>query len=303
MTRRRTTIPVILVTGKNGQVGWELQRTLFCLGKIVAVDHYEIDFSNQDSIRDVIRQIKPDVIVNAAAYTAVDKAEEEAEIAMQVNGVAPGIIAEEAKRLGALLIHYSTDYVFNGEKDSAYIESDVTDPINTYGRTKLAGEQAIQSVDAEYLILRTSWVYSARSNNFLHTILRLAQEKEELCVVNDQIGSPTWARLIAEVTSLVINQQLNDKKDGKFISGLFHLVSAGSISWYGFASEIVKFVKNHQSGSYKVRNVKPITTQDHPTLALRPNNSLLCTDRLSEHYGITLPDWKQSLRLCMEELR
>jgi dTDP-4-dehydrorhamnose reductase len=188
----------ILLTGKNGQVGWELQRTLATLGEVVTLDRQDLDLADPDSIRRVVREHKPNLIVNAAAYTAVDKAEEESDLAMVINGTAPGILAEEAKRLSAAIIHYSTDYVFDGSKNTPYTEEDAPNPLNVYGRTKLAGERAIQAVGAPYLILRTSWVYGMRGKNFLLTILRLARERNEIKVVNDQIGAPTWSRIIAQ---------------------------------------------------------------------------------------------------------
>ncbi|MCA1766129.1 MAG: dTDP-4-dehydrorhamnose reductase, partial [Desulfobulbaceae bacterium] len=191
-------IPTILIAGPNGQVGWELQRTLLPLGRIVSMDRQELNLANNDMIRLVMRQLKPDVIVNAAAYTAVDKAEEEQDLAMQVNGTAPGILAEEARRLNALLVHYSTDYIFDGAKSAPYTENDEPNPVNFYGTSKLAGERAIREIDAEHLILRTSWVYGGRGSNFLLTMLKLMKEREELRIVADQTGTPTWARLIAE---------------------------------------------------------------------------------------------------------
>lgn len=196
----------ILLIGKNGQVAWELQRTLATLGEIITVGREQLDVANAASIRQVIRETKPQIIVNATAYTAVDKAEAEPELAMQVNGVAPGIMAEEAKRLDALLVHYSTDYVFDGTKQGAYVEEDVPNPLSVYGKTKLAGEQAIQATGAKHLILRTSWVYGARGKNFLLTILRLAKERPELKIVDDQIGAPTWSRMIAEATAQILAQ-------------------------------------------------------------------------------------------------
>ena len=196
----------ILLTGKNGQVGWELERSLQPLGQVIAFDRSGLDLASPDSIRAVIREVKPELIVNPAAYTAVDKAESEPDLAMAVNGVAPGIIAEEAKRLGAALIHYSTDYVFDGTKAEPYTEDDVPKPINVYGKTKLAGEQAVQAIGVPHLIFRTSWVYGMRGKNFLLTILRMAKEKDELRIVDDQFGAPTWSRMIAETTAQVLAQ-------------------------------------------------------------------------------------------------
>ena len=210
----------ILVTGANGQVGWELQRTLQTLGDVIACDRVTLDLANPDSIRERVRAIKPEVIVNAAAYTAVDKAESEPELAMAVNGVAPGILAEEAKRLGALLIHYSTDYVFDGTKSDAYLEDDRTNPLSEYGKSKLAGEKAIEASGEAYLIFRTSWVYASRGKNFLLTMLRLANEREELRVVDDQFGAPTWCRTVAEGTAHVV-AKLCAARPGRARSGVW----------------------------------------------------------------------------------
>lgn len=300
---KKNTMPVILVTGKNGQVGWELQRTLMPLGTLVALGREELDLSQPDMIRNTIQRIKPDVIVNAAAYTAVDKAETEPELAMKINGVAPGILASEAKNAGTLLIHYSTDYVFDGTKEEPYVESDTPNPINNYGRTKLAGEQAIQAVDSDHLILRTTWVYASRGHNFLRTVLRLAQEREELRMIADQIGAPTWARPIAETTAHIIRQALNEKQSGRFESGLYHLTSAGQTSWFGFAGKIIE---NAQATlfnqSLKVREIHPITTEEYPSPARRPKNSMLSNAALIDRFGLALPDWEKTLRYCMDEL-
>lgn len=294
----------ILLTGKNGQVGWELQRTLATLGEIISVDRNQLDLANPDSIRAAIREIKPNLIVNAAAYTAVDKAESEPELAMAVNGTAPGVMAEEAKCLGAGIIHYSTDYVFDGEKKGPYNEGDVTNPRNVYGRTKLAGEEAVQAAGVPFLILRTSWVYGVRGKNFLLTMLRLAKERDEIKVVDDQIGAPTWSRMIAEATAQILAQGLTP--DNKMLSpfanasGVYHLASADHTSWYGFANEILKEAQNH--GLDREPNVLPIPTTDYPLPAVRPMNSLLDCGKLKANFGLQLPDWHASLRLCVDEL-
>ena len=224
--------PRILLTGKNGQVGWELQRTLAPLGEVVVLDRRQLDLSDPDQIRERVREISPDLIVNAAAYTAVDRAEAEPEPAMAVNGTAPGLLAEEAKRIGAAIIHYSTDYVFDGAKTTPYTEEDAPNPLNVYGRTKLAGEQAVQAAGVPHLILRTSWVYGMRGKNFLLTILRLAREREELKIVDDQIGAPTWSRTIAEATAQILTSGAWPVSGA---SGIYHLTASGSTSWYGFA--------------------------------------------------------------------
>lgn len=283
----------ILVTGKNGQVGWELQRALASLGEVIAVDRAALDLSNPDSIRNVIREVKPHLIVNPAAYTAVDKAESEPDVAQAVNGVAPGIMAEEAKRLGAALIHYSTDYVFDGSKDGAYVEEDATCPLNVYGKTKLAGEDAIRAVGVPHLILRTSWVYGVRGKNFLLTILRLAKEREELKIVADQVGAPTWSRLIAETTGQIVAQRIRNLEE---LSGIYNFTAAGSASWHGFASAIV------EGSQVRTPRLIPIPTSEYPLPAPRPKNSILSNDKLRSEFGLAMPDWKVCLELAMQEM-
>ncbi len=293
----------ILLTGKNGQVGWELNRSLLPLGEVIALGRKEADFSKPEELRTLVREIKPDVIVNAAAYTAVDKAESEEELATLINGVAPGVLAEEAKRIGALLIHYSTDYVFDGTKETPYTENDIPNPINAYGRSKLAGEQAIQSVGSDYLIFRTSWVYAARGNNFLRTIMRLAQEREELNIVVDQIGTPTWARLIADASAHCIRQSLEQMRINTFTSDLYNLTSVGETSWYGFANAIVDNARHVAVGKLKLNNIVSIPTIEYPTLAKRPSNSCLTTEKLERQFNLKMPSWEQALGLCMEEIQ
>jgi dTDP-4-dehydrorhamnose reductase len=246
----------ILLFGKNGQVGWELNRAMQPLGEVVALGREDADFSEPESLRELVNKSKPDVIVNAAAYTAVDKAEEEEDLALLINGKAVEVLADEALKLDALLIHFSTDYVFDGGKDSPYSEDDEPGPINVYGRTKLAGEHAIKSSGCDYLIFRTSWVYASRGNNFLLTVLKLAAEREELKVVSDQSGTPTSARLIAETTCLCVSQSMRDKTDGCFSSGLYHLAASGYTSWHGFANEIVKKAVDDLGLSLKVNELK-----------------------------------------------
>ncbi|MFA7318959.1 MAG: dTDP-4-dehydrorhamnose reductase [Sulfuricella sp.] len=298
----------ILLTGKNGQVGWELQRTLAPLGQVVAVDRRTLDLGNPDSIRAVIREIRPDLIVNPAAYTAVDKAESEPELAMAVNGIAPGIMAEEARKLGAAMIHYSTDYVFDGRKTSPYTEQDIPNPLNVYGRTKLAGEQAIQAVGVPHLILRTSWVYGMRGKNFLLTILRLVKEREELKIVNDQIGAPTWSRMIAEATAQILAQRVLPLTPHSSLltqySGIYNLTAAGQTSWYGFTKAILESMAIQGAHSslithHPLPKLLPIPTSDYPLPAPRPLFSLLASDKLSETFGMKLPPWDDSLALCM----
>ncbi|MEN8257639.1 MAG: dTDP-4-dehydrorhamnose reductase [Thermodesulfobacteriota bacterium] len=295
------TSPIILITGKNGQVGWELQRTLLPLGHIVALDRHALDLADNESIRKAIQHIKPDVIVNAAAYTAVDKAEEEQELAMQVNGSAPGVLAEEAKQQKALLIHYSTDYVFDGNKQTPYTETDGPKPINIYGASKLAGEQAIQTIDADHVILRTSWVYGSRGNNFLLTMLKLMKERENLRIIADQTGTPTWARLIAETTAQIVKQSLVERQQKTFQSELYHLTSSGQTTWHSFAKNIREIAhKQSKSDVMKIQNIHPISTAEYPTLAKRPKNSCMAIAKLQQKYNVIMPSWDEALELCMD---
>ena len=294
----------ILLTGTSGQVGWELQRSLMtfgeviCAGREVASPSLRIDLSAPDTIRAVIREVKPDLIVNPAAYTAVDKAESEPELAMAVNGIAPGVIAEEAKLLGAGIIHYSTDYVFNGTQATPYTEEDATDPQNIYGKTKLAGEQAIQAIGLPHIILRTSWVYGTRGKNFLLTMLKLGREREELKVVNDQMGAPTWSRMIAESTAQILTegkQELDDFLSSN--SGVYHLTATGQTSWYDFAKTIFELDPN--SSQQKLKNLLAIPSSEYPTPAKRPAYSSLDTSKISTQFGVALPNWQQSLELLL----
>jgi len=291
----------ILVTGCNGQVGWELVRCLQPLGEVIAVDRRQMDLSNLDGIKITLRNIAPDIIVNAAAYTAVDKAEDNEPEAMLINEQAPGVLAAEAKQIGALLIHYSTDYVFDGTKPISYTEDDTPNPINAYGRSKLMGEQAIQAVDMNYIILRISWVYAARGANFLRTILRLAQERDELNIVADQIGTPTWARLIAESTAHVIRQSQIERTNDSFQSDIYNLTAAGETSWFGFAQAIVEQARFLPDLSLTLKDLRPILSEDYPTPAQRPMNSRLATAKLENHFGLQMPSWDAALKLCLAE--
>ncbi|HYD60640.1 MAG TPA: dTDP-4-dehydrorhamnose reductase [Noviherbaspirillum sp.] len=291
----------ILVTGRTGQVGYELERSLQGLGEIVALDREQMDLADLDAVRAVIRDIRPGLIVNPAAYTAVDKAESEPERAMLINGEAPGVIAEEARKLGAAVIHYSTDYVFDGSKPDAYTEEDTPSPLNVYGRTKLAGEQAVQASGAPHLILRTSWVYGTRGRNFLLTVQRLAAERDELRIVNDQYGAPTWCRTIADTTAHIIAGLGAGKGNGGIDadlwhekSGLYHLTAQGQITWHGFAQAIV----GHRSTQRKPP-VVPIATRDYPLPARRPLNSVLSCRKLTDTF-CQLPKWDNALSLCLE---
>lgn len=289
----------ILLTGKNGQVGWELQRSLATLGKVIALDRGELDLADADAIRRKVREIQPHIIVNPAAYTAVDKAESEPELAMAINGVAPGIFAEETKKLNAFLVHYSTDYVFDGGKVGAYREEDAPNPLSVYGSSKLAGELAIRAVGCNHLILRTSWVYGARGKNFLLTMLRLARERNELRVVDDQTGAPTWCRSLGEVTAQILAQLYAPDAPAARraeVSGTYHLTSAGSVSWCGFAAEIIRL-----AGMQPAPQMIPIPAQDYPLPATRPMNSALSNDKLLNTFGLQAGDWQDNLQLCMQE--
>jgi len=292
-----------MVTGANGQVGWELGRSLAALGDVVALDRRQCDLSRPDRLPKLISALKPDVIVNAAAYTAVDEAEREEILATTVNGIAVGVMAEEAHRAGTLLVHYSTDYVFDGLKDSPYAEQDPPHPLNAYGRSKLKGEIAVRQAGGCYLILRTSWVYGARGRNFLRTMLGLFREREELRIVADQIGGPTSAAEIARATARAIEAAIRERADGQFASGLFHLTAAGATSWHGFAAAILQGATDR---GLLARSRPPrlvaITSEDYPRPAARPKNSRLAGVQLKGRFGIALPCWKEGLSLCLEEI-
>lgn len=288
----------ILVTGTNGQVGYELERSLQGLGQVIAVDRSQMDLSDLQQVRDVIRSVKPNLIVNPAAYTAVDKAESEPALAMRINGEAPAVMAEEARKLGAGMVHYSTDYVFDGSKESAYLETDPTCPVNVYGATKLAGEQAIQASGVPHLILRTSWVYGMRGKNFLLTVMRLAAERDELRIVSDQFGSPTWCRTIADSTAQLLARL--DERTGAVeamagpLGGVYHLTSSGRTSWHGFTEEIIK-----HAALAKAPAVTAIRADEYPLPARRPYNSELSCARL-DALGVHVPRWQHALALCQE---
>ena len=292
--------PRILLTGANGQVGWELRRTLSCLGEVVALDSNAMDLADADAVRQQVRAIAPRIIVNPAAYTAVDKAESEPERAHAVNAVAPGILAEEACSIGALLVHYSTDYVFSGSGATPRSEDDACDPLNVYGATKLAGERAIQASGCRHLIFRTSWVYGARGSNFLLTMRRLMRERPELKIVADQVGAPTWCRDLAEATAQVLSQVVSPMPAANKAEpwGIYHMTNAGETSWHGFARAIQAL-----DASDEVRapaRLLPIPSSDYPTPAKRPLNSRLNNDRLEQSFGLRLQDWRAALALCLE---
>jgi dTDP-4-dehydrorhamnose reductase len=300
--------PKILLTGRCGQVGGELNVSLRSFADVVGLDHSEMDLCKSKYVRQTIRAAQPDIIVNAAAYTAVDRAESDEAMARAINCDAPGIMAEEAKALGALLVHYSTDYVFDGTKRIPYSEDDSPNPQNAYGRTKLAGEQAIQQSGAAYLIFRTAWVYARQGKNFLLTVLRLATQREELKIVDDQIGAPTYAREIAEGTARIV-QGLWGQGDRagslSSVAGIYHMTASGQGSWYDFAEAILKEA-SQSSGSHwmteatshrplTVRRVVPIKSAEYPTPARRPAYSVLSNGRLTDVFGVQLPHWRSQL--------
>jgi len=297
MTKRN-----VLVFGGSGQVGWELRRQLSRLGQIDGVESPRVDFAHSDAIRQAVREAQPAFILNAAAYTAVDKAESEPELAAAINAIAPGILAEEAKRLGSMPIHYSTDYVFDGTKPAPYLETDTPNPLNVYGRTKLAGDQAIQSVGGEYLILRTSWVYGPRGGNFLLTMLRLAAERTELRIVDDQLGAPTASVSIAQATTEILTPLLSSPQAGlNGRSGIYNLTNAGATTWFGFAKAILT-AQTAISGA-RIPNLVPIKTSEFPRPAKRPANSRLSCQRLEETFGVQMPTWQDALSRVLETLR
>lgn len=298
----------ILVIGRNGQVGYELSRRLASLGEVVAVGRERIDLSDPDSIRRVLRDIQPALIVNGGAYTAVDKAEHEEALAMAVNGTAPGILAEEGKRIGAPLIHYSTDYVFDGSKSAPYTEDDAPHPINVYGRSKLEGERAIQAIGCNYLILRTSWVYAPRGGNFMLTILRLAKERRELKVVDDQWGAPTSSAFLATNTATILRKlEFGGEMFNESISeasGIYHLTAAGKTTWFGFASAIL--AKASKVGKiderFFIENpavVKPIPSEEYPLPTPRPRNSVMANEKVQSRFSLVAENWESVLADCL----
>ncbi|MEQ1601221.1 MAG: dTDP-4-dehydrorhamnose reductase [Methylophilaceae bacterium] len=292
----------ILLFGKNGQVGWELQRSLAPLGEIIALSSTSTqwcgDFSKPEGIAETIRALKPHIIVNAAAHTAVDKAESEPELAQLINAQTVEIIAREAKKLNAWLIHYSTDYVFDGSGTTPWLETDATHPLSVYGATKRAGEAAIQAAGCQHLIFRTSWVYGARGGNFAKTMLRLGKERERLTVIDDQIGAPTGADLLADVTAHAIRTALIRPE----VSGLYHLVAAGEVSWHGYASFVLDFARN-AGVPLKVNAIDPVATSAFPTPAKRPHNSRLNTQKLQNTFNLHLPHWQAGVeRMLIETL-
>ena len=293
----------ILLLGKNGQVGWELQRSLAPLGELIALDRHSVgqcgDLSNLAGLADTVRAIRPDVIVNAAAHTAVDRAESEPELANTLNALAPGVLAQEAAQIGALLVHYSTDYVFDGSGERPWQETDTPAPLSVYGHTKLAGERRIQAAGARHLIFRTSWVYGARGGNFAKTMLRLAQERERLTVISDQFGAPTGADLLADVTAHAIRQVLAQPQD----AGLYHLAAAGETTWHAYAQHVLAQARLEKPTlPIKATEVAPVPTSAFPTPARRPLNSRLSTQHLQSTFGLTLPPWQQGVNRMLAEV-
>ena len=293
----------ILLLGKGGQVGWELQRSLAGLGQVTALDfdsqEHCGDFSQPEGIRDTVRRLRPDVIVNAAAHTAVDKAESEPEFARLLNATTPGVLAEEAARLGAWLVHYSTDYVFDGSGTRPWVETDAPAPLSVYGRTKLEGEQLIRQSGCQHLILRTSWVYAARGGNFAKTMLRLAQERDRLTVIDDQWGAPTGADLLADVTAHAIRQLQQRPQD----AGLYHCVAGGETNWNLYAKYVLDQAEQAQAAiNIKATEVAPVPTSAFPTPATRPHNSRLNTAKLQSTFGLTLPHWQAGVARMLTEI-
>jgi dTDP-4-dehydrorhamnose reductase len=289
-----------LVTGVSGQVGYELLRTLAPLGEVVGVDRSAMHLSDPQRIREVIHAERPDVLVNAAAYTMVDRAEVERETAFKINATAPRVIAEALQASGGgALVHFSTDYVFDGAKRGPYFENDRPNPLSAYGRSKLEGEQAIRASGVPHLILRTSWVYGKRGRNFLNTMLSLFEEKPQLRIVDDQIGAPTWSRWIARGTAQVLQKCLVGGAFREELGGTYHLTAGGSTSWYGFASTIGEL--HYGAGSARGPQLIPITTAEYPLPARRPANSVLSTDALQKVFEVQPPDWRALLQQCFEE--
>ena len=293
----------LLLLGSNGQLGWELQRSLSPLGEIFACNRNAVDFNDLDKLKSVVREYRPDIIVNAGAYTDVDKAESDEENAFQVNAEAVDLLAQETKALDAWLVHYSTDYVFDGEKKSPYTEEDKTNPLSAYGKSKLQGETAIIDSKCKYLIFRTSWLYSIYGNNFVKTVLRVAKEKSELRVVCDQIGTPTSAELVADITSLCLYRIIQENFSSKDISGVYHLTPTGKTSWYDFAMYVI--IEAQKLGGVflaKPENIIAINTLEYPLPAKRPENSLLNSQKLCKTFNLYLPAWEIHVDRMIKEL-
>ncbi|SPB15828.1 dTDP-4-dehydrorhamnose reductase [Caballeronia novacaledonica] len=290
----------ILLTGVNGQIGFELARTLQGLGRVIAPDRNTLDLRDLDRVRNFVRETKPEVIVNPAAYTAVDRAEDERDEAHRLNAELPALFASECARTNAWFVHYSTDYVFDGAKSSPYVETDAAAPLNVYGEAKLAGERAIAQSGCRHLILRTSWVYGARGANFMRTILRLAEQRPELTIVADQFGAPTWSRTIAELTANMLSQIAAAERNRSVAfdehRGIYHLTNHGRTSWYEFAREILRIW-----GKEDQTRIEPIPAAAYPVRARRPVNSCLSNEKLAKVFGLVAPDWLRALELCAQQ--
>jgi dTDP-4-dehydrorhamnose reductase len=285
----------ILLIGKNGQVGWELNHLLSSIGTVFAMSKKQMDLSKPETLSPVIQEIHPDIIINAAAYTAVDKAESEPELAMTINGIAPGVIAQEAKKIGAGMVHYSTDYVFDGKSTSPYKEKDLPCPLSVYGKSKFAGDKGVIQANIPHIILRTSWVYSLRGSNFLLSIQKLAQTRNQIKVVDDQIGAPTWSRAIAEGTVRILQQCKVEENTINFVhSGVFNMSCDGQTSWFNFAKQILEV-----SGLTKDIELIPIPNIEYPTAAVRPKNSLLSNTKLKQTFHYDMPHWTIALNECL----
>ena len=294
----------ILLLGKNGQIGWELQRALAPLGEVVALDRHSpgelrADFAEPESLAAVVRTVAPNIIVNAAAHTAVDKAESEPALAQAVNATAPAVLAREAHALGAWLLHYSSDYVFDGSGTTPWAEGSPTGPLSVYGRTKLEGEQAIRASGCQHVILRTSWVYAARGGNFAKTMLKLARERDRLTVIDDQIGSPTGADLLADITAHVLRTALQRPE----VAGTYHAVAQGETSWHGYASHVIEFARAlGQPVKVAPGAIEPVPTSAFPTPAKRPSNSRMDTRKLRSTFGLALPHWQAGVERMLTEV-
>ena len=301
--QHKAATPTILVTGSNGQVGFELRRSLAPLGNVVALDRAACDLSRPAVVRDVLRTLQPTVIVNAGAYTAVDQAETDSDRAFAINAEAPRVLAEEARALGALLVHYSTDYVFAGSGTTPYVESDATGPLSVYGKSKLAGEEGIAATGAQSVILRTSWVAGAHGANFCKTMLKLGRERETLRVIADQFGAPTTAALIADVTAHIVDRAWLRGDREALLPGIYHLAAAGETSWHGYATEVLRYAAS-KGVALKVAadEIEAIPAAAYPLPAPRPSNSRLNTDKLRETFAVYLPDWRQGVHYLLDQI-
>ncbi|CAH1198308.1 dTDP-4-dehydrorhamnose reductase [Candidatus Nitrotoga sp. BS] len=295
--------PVVLLFGKNGQVGFELQKTLSSLGLVHAFGRQDFDLADLSQVREIVRQLRPDIIVNASAYTAVDKAESEPQITYLINATIPSVLAEEAASVGALIVHYSTDYVFDGLQSGWYVEDDIPNPQSVYGTSKLAGESGITAASCRNLIFRTSWVFGAHGGNFAKTILRLAKERESLSIIADQHGAPTSAHLIADVTAQVIARYWNEVNRESFPYGIYHLVAAGETTWYEYAKYVITYAeKLGIELRLKSTAIEAIASTDYPLPAPRPSNSKLDSEKLRKTFGLVLPDWHKDMAHVLEQI-